>query len=50
MKAWMLDLMGLAGNVCLVYGAWLAYPPLGWIVAGSIALSVSILGAKRWQS
>lgn len=35
-----LDLAGIAG---LGYGAWLAYPPAGFMVAGSLALIASIL-------
>lgn len=44
------DIIGLGGAGAVVYGSWLMFAPLGWIVFGAIALSVSILGAKRWQS
>jgi hypothetical protein len=37
----LLDLVGVAGAVLLAYGAWLAYRPAGFLVAGVLLLAVS---------
>lgn len=32
------DLVGLGGAASIAYGAWLASPPLGFVVGGGLAL------------
>lgn len=39
------DLGAIAGAGSVAYGAWLIYPPAGFIVGGSILLTVGIAGA-----
>ena len=41
------DLSAIAGAGLVAYGAWLAYPPAGYIIAGAIMLTAAILGARR---
>lgn len=48
MKAWMLDVIGLAGCVAVVHGVGLAYVPAAWMVGGVAAVTVALLGAKRY--
>ena len=40
------DLVGLVGVVLVVYGAWLIYPPAGYITAGLLLLAGSLLAAR----
>ena len=35
--------LALLGALCLVYGLWLAYAPLGFIVAGLLVVAVAIV-------
>lgn len=37
---------GLAGLAMLAYGAWLAWPPAGWMVAGAVVL-VDVTWSRR---
>lgn len=39
----LVDVVGFAGAVALVYGAWQLLPALGWILGGGMAL-----GAALW--
>ena len=32
------DALVLFGVVCVSYGAWLAYPPAGFVVGGALAI------------
>jgi len=42
-----LDVAGLAGAGSIAYGAWLVYPPAGFIVGGGLVLlGAVLLGAK----
>lgn len=36
------DLVGLAGAVALVYGAWQLLPALGWMLGGGMALGAAL--------
>jgi hypothetical protein len=40
------DLAGLVGVALMVYGAWLIYPPAGYITAGLLLLVGSLLAAR----
>lgn len=40
------DLVGLGGAVSVAYGAWLAWPPAGFIVGGLFALGGAWLAAR----
>lgn len=35
----------LAGGVALVRGAWMAWAPAGWLVAGLVLVTVGLAGA-----
>ena len=37
----------VGGIASCVYGAHLAWPPLGWMVAGAFLLAIAIGGARR---
>lgn len=41
-----IDVAGLAGSASISYGAWLIYRPAGFIVAGVLLLTGSILAAR----
>lgn len=42
-----LDLAGVGGAASVTYGAWLVYPPAGFIVGGILALAATWLLARR---
>lgn len=42
-----IDALGVAGSVTLVYGIWQIHQPAAFIVAGLLAIVVSILAARR---
>jgi len=44
------DLTGLAGMASISYGAWLTYPPAGFIVAGVLLAGVAFLMARSEQT
>lgn len=48
MRQNLIDILGLAGVACIVAGCAMIYTPLAWLVGGSLAVCVSIMGAKRW--
>lgn len=35
-------LFGLGGLTAIVYGAWLAWEPLGWIIGGALSFGVAL--------
>ena len=35
------------GGGCMSVGAWMAYPPAGWIVGGLLLFSLGMIGALR---
>ena len=39
-------LVGVLGAILLAYGAWLIYPPAGFVVAGALCLCWSWLVAR----
>ncbi len=41
------DLAGLLGVAILSYGAWLAWPPAGYIVGGALMLAGVLLSARQ---
>ncbi len=41
------DLMVLGGAACVSYGAWLAWRPAGFIVAGLFLLVPAVIGSLR---
>ena len=41
------DLIGLAGAGLLSYGAWMAWPPAGFLTAGVAGIAISGLLASR---
>ena len=42
----MRDAAGLAGIGLIAYGAWLVYPPAGFIAAGALLLALAVLTAR----
>jgi hypothetical protein len=42
--AW--DCLALCGLALVVWGAWMAWPPLGPIILGAALLAAGVLGAK----
>lgn len=40
------DVAGLAGVAAISYGAWLAWPPAGYIVGGALVLVGVLLSAR----
>lgn len=41
------DAMGLVGTSLLGYGAWLHYPPLGFIAGGALLVMLTVVGTIR---
>ena len=41
------DLLGIVGVGLLGFGAWLHYPPLGFMVAGGALVVLTVLGTLR---
>ena len=41
------DLAGLAGVAAIGYGAWLAWPPAGFMVGGALVLAGVLLSARQ---
>ena len=41
------DAMLVAGGSSLTYGAWLVYPPAGFIVAGVLLIGAAFLAARK---
>lgn len=41
------DLLGTAGTAMLGYGAWLWWPPAGWMAAGGVLIALAAIGAIR---
>ena len=46
MKKLLPDLLLVAGAASLAFGAWLAWPPAGFIVAGALALVAGLKTAS----
>lgn len=43
----MRDCAGLAGAAAIAYGAWMIYPPAGYIAGGFLVLAGAVLTARR---
>lgn len=41
------DLVGLGGAALAGYGAWLHYPPAGFMVGGAILVGLAVVGTIR---
>jgi|GEM_PF-5537042 len=41
------EIVGAAGAALAGYGAWLSYPPAGFMVAGGILVGLAVLGTLR---
>jgi hypothetical protein len=41
------NMIGLGGAAMFIFGAWLAYPPAGFILGGAVLLAVAILLSPR---
>jgi hypothetical protein len=41
------DALMTVGAAGLSHGAWLVYPPAGWIVGGGLLLTAGVLGARK---
>ncbi len=41
------DLAAVGGSGLISYGAWLAYPPAGYIALGALLLAASIISGRR---
>jgi hypothetical protein len=46
MKKYLPDVMLMAGAGCFSYGAWSAWPPAGWLVAGALLIAAGIQIAR----
>lgn len=40
------DALMVAGAASVAFGAWLVYPPAGWIVGGVLTLAAGVLAAR----
>jgi len=40
------DLVGIAGAGLISYGAWLAYPPAGFVIGGALMVMAAVLMAR----
>ena len=40
-------ILGVIGAIALVYGVWLIYEPVGYIVAGALMIAISMTGISR---
>jgi hypothetical protein len=47
LESFFIDAPILAGMGLLAYGAWLTFPPAGFIVGGALLIAVGALGARR---
>ncbi|MGE3346064.1 MAG: hypothetical protein AB7I35_01375 [Ramlibacter sp.] len=45
-RRYMPDALMLLGAASVAYGAWLVYPPAGFIVAGGLSLAAGVLAAR----
>jgi hypothetical protein len=41
------DIAGLAAVAAISYGAWLAWPPAGYMVGGALVLAGALLSARH---
>lgn len=41
------DVAGLSGVALIAYGAWLCFPPAGFIAAGVMLIAGAVLSSKR---
>jgi hypothetical protein len=41
------EIMGAAGAVLAGYGAWLHYPPAGYMVGGGVLVGLAVVGTLR---
>lgn len=41
------DLVGYAGILLMSFGAWLVYPPAGFILGGALLFLLAILAANK---
>ncbi|MGV1867213.1 MULTISPECIES: hypothetical protein [unclassified Rhizobium] len=41
------EIVGFAGAALAGYGAWLAYPPAGFMVGGGILVGLAVIGTLR---
>lgn len=41
------EIIGMGGAIIAGYGAWLHYPPAGFMVGGGILVSLAIVGTLR---
>lgn len=41
------DLLGLTGLGLVTYGLWLIFPPVSFVVCGSLLMAVALIRAKR---
>lgn len=41
------EIVGVAGAALAGYGAWLAYPPAGFMVGGGILVGLAVIGTLR---
>ena len=46
MKKHLPDVLLMLGGGSLAYGAWLAWPPAGWLVAGALLIIAGIQTAR----
>jgi hypothetical protein len=42
------DLAGLSGVASIAYGAWLIFPPAGFLVGGALLLAGALLMGRRF--
>jgi hypothetical protein len=44
------NMIGLAGVALVISGAWLAYPPAGFILGGTVLLATAVLLSPRGET
>lgn len=46
-RSWTPDVLMIAGAALIAFGAWLIYPPVGFIAGGVLTLAGGVLAARR---
>lgn len=49
MRQGLVDIFGLIGFAAFIYGLWLVYPPVAWIVGGLLVLGYVLQASRSAQ-
>lgn len=41
------DVLMVTGTGAIAYGAWMVYPPAGWLAGGALVLTAGVLAARK---